>query len=478
MKSLFKNSVYNFIYKFVSMVFPLISAAYVSRVIFADGVGRVSIAINFISYFTIIAALGLNNYGTREIGKNQNDPKEYSKTFFELITISLISTSICLVIYYIIIGSFTYFRGDIKIYLIVSIQLIFTAFNVDWFYQGLEEYKYITLRSLLVKLICLILLFTLVRDKNDYYMYALVTSLGLVINNVLNLINIRKYIKFNKIKYKKINIFKHLRPVIILLSTNIAITLYTKIDVSMLGAMTSEKKVGYYTFATQITSALITAIASISVILLPRLSFYIKNKMIDEFSKVVNRVLKVLLLLTIPCSIGIIMIADLIVMFMFGKDFMPATQTVRILSILIIIKSIGNLYGTQVLLSFNEEKKLCYTTILGAVVNISLNMILIPKFEYNGAAIASAISEMIVMIAQINYAKKHIRLCIERKFINSILISSLIMILVVIGVRNLFLNKFIEFILAIIVGVAIYLICGVLLKNETLCNIKNIIKFN
>lgn len=471
MKSLLKNSIYNIIYRLVSLLFPLISSAYVSRILLADGVGKVALAQNFVSYFIVIAGLGLANYGVREIGISQKKKLKYSKIFIELLIISFISTLVCSLIYYYIVFSNKIFYESRLLYFAVGIQLILNSINIDWFFQGMEEYGYITARSLIVKFIVMIAMFFLVKNRGDVVSYALLTGLAIAGNNILNVIHARKYIVINKDVIRSLNIFRHIKPLIILLSTSITVELYTKLDITMLGFMGSEEHVGYYAYAVKIISIAVNIAATASVILLPRLSYYYYNNNISQFNKTVNNAYRVLFVLTLPMVVGLIFVASPIVNILFGKSFHYASITVKILSVLVFIKAIGNLFGTQVLITIGQEKKLFITTLIGAVTNIILNLLLIPILWENGAALASVISEFLVLLVQMYYAKGYVNYKIDKGICISTIISIICMMIIIIASKKIINNELIGFLLSVILGGITYIVSNILLKNKVVIDI-------
>ena len=211
--SLVKNSLYNVAYKLLNVIFPLVSATYIARVIFAKGVGEVSYAQNIVSYFTTIAALGIPNYGIREIAKARKDKGQTDEIFFELFTINAVSTTVCIVAYLVLIHLVSALNSNIRMYYAAGLLLIFNYINIDWFYQGNEEYAYIAKRSFVIKLISLVAMFTLVRYESDAIAYALISSLAIGGNHIFNIINLKKYkLKSN---FKKLNVKRHLKPILI-----------------------------------------------------------------------------------------------------------------------------------------------------------------------------------------------------------------------------------------------------------------------
>ncbi len=475
MKSIFKNTIYNLLYKFLMLVFPLISSIYVSRVLLPIGVGEVAYAQNVVSYFIAISGLGMSNYGVREIAKVQNDKKLRSKLYYELLLILLCSTFVASILYFGLVLHTPTFYYRFDLYFVAGLQLVFSAFNVDWFYQGMEEYRYITLRSFIIKILSLVCIFLSVKTKEDTVCYALISSIALAGNNIINLLHARKYVC--RVKFQNMKFIKHIKPLMILLSTGLAIELYTKLDTTTLGIICGNIAVGYYSYATKISSIVIGIVVSLSVVLLPRLSYLVENNDIVKMQEIMDKATRAILTISIPACIGVFFLAREIIVLLFGIEFLPAVFTLRILSLLIVIKSIGNLFGTQLLLAFGREKLLLYSTILGAITNIVLNILFIPKYQENGAAFASVISEVLVCAFQILMCKKIIMIKFNMRDFMTTVFASIGMICGIFFVRNFIITGWIYILLVCLVGVLIYFFLCVILKNEIVFMIFDKIKF-
>lgn len=468
-KSLAKNSFYNVIYKALNVLFPLVTATYVSRVLMARGVGEVSYAQNIVTYFTILAALGLPNYGTREIAKVQTDTCARNQVFTELFIINAVSTTVCAVVYFVMIAVVASFRDNLNLYIVVGMTIVFNYINFDWFYQGIEEYGYIAKRSFVVKLLMLVLLFVFIRSSNDTIKYAVIYCIGIGGNNLFNLFNLRRYdVAFAA---NSLAVRRHLRPVLILLASSIAIELYTLVDTTMIGYMCPTENVGYYTNAMKLIKLLISMITAIGGVLLPRLSYYRSHNEIQECSRIVTKVFEILVYLFVPCEIGILLIADLIMPVLFGESFIPGIITLRIASLLICTLGFSNLFGTQVLLTFGAEKKLLLATICGAIVNICLNSCLIPLYAQNGAAVASVISETVVTVMTFFYSNKFIQIHLDKRFITSTIVSTMAMAVAVLVVRRIVTQQYAALLCSMLLGGLIYLLMSILSKNKILSDL-------
>lgn len=459
--SLTHNAIFNVAYKVLNVIFPLLSATYVARVLLPSGVGRISYAQNIVSYFTLIAALGIPTYGVREISQCRDDQDKMNRTFSELLIVNAISTILCTVFY--IVWIFNYFNADIKLYLVCGLLLLFNFINIDWFYQGMEEYAYIAIRSSIIKIISLGMLFIFVHKETDYIKYSLITCLAIGGNYFFNIFHSRKFVKFT---LKKLEFKSHLKPILYLLVCAIAGQLYSQVDITMLGSSCEDQIVGFYSNGQKLVNLVLSLTTAISAIFLPRISYYYKNDR-AKYNDYVSLGTKIVSFFAIPGYIGIVLASNNFTYVMFGKAFMPAAFTIQILAALILIKSFGDILCYQVIISSGNEKKLIKSYILSAIVNIILNLLLIPVLQQNGAAIASVISEFIVNITLfITVSLKVVKVNISKRYWLSIIFSSFCMGIVVFTLGTLIQKKLIALILQVGLGVIIY--CGVnmILKNE------------
>lgn len=465
-KSLAKNAAFNIAYKLLNVLFPLTTIAYVSRILMPEGVGKVSYAQTIASIFVIIASLGVPAYGVKKIAalKNNEDPNEIHRTYSEILVILILSTIVTCCVYSVIIFSLQFTRREINLYLAAGLQILLVSCNVDWLYQGKEDYKYIALRSFALKILSLVLILFLVRTQDDYIIYALITSLAVAGNNIINVIHSRKYVYFT---VKGLNLKRHLVPVFVLLLSTLAIELYSKVDTTMLGIMCNESTVGYYTNSVKVINALLVAMTAVTAVFLPRLSlFYKENK--KEYNKLVNEGVKILLFLSLPLCIGLIIVSDDFVNVIFGSAFSAASMALRILSPLIIIKGIGDLLNYQVIISAGKEKFFLITNSSAAVLNIILNYLLIPVYQQDGAAIASVISELVVNVGMFIVSSRIVKIRIEKRFVITETISVLLMGIIVLAVNNILINSTIRLLLSVVCGAVVYLAVNLIMKNEML----------
>lgn len=466
MKSLAKNSIYNIIYQLLSLIFPLLSSMYVARVILEDGVGKVAYAQNIASYFTAIALLGFPAYGIREIAKVKESKMDCNQTFFELFFINAISTTSASVLYIVLLICIDEFRNELPLYLCAGAAVWLNYANIDWLYQGKEEYGYITARSLTIKMISLIALVVLVKRKDDYVMYALISSCGTACNYILNLFHARKYISLD-FDLKAINLKRHIRPLLVLAVAAFLGNVYNKVDITMLGMMSSDAVVGYYSNAHKIILIVVSCCIAVTSVFMPRLSYYYENDR-QALSKLVNFGTKLLIAIVIPATVGVALLASDAIVLLYGQAFAPAGKTLAVFAPMLLVRPIGDLLCYQLLISAGKEQKRIYTSLAATVVNVILNYLLIPKWQQNGAAVASIASEIIVNGFLLTEVLKITEIKVEKIFVLKTMISVCVMAVSIIFIKKVFCGELMILLGSLLVGSGLYFFTSLVLKNEVM----------
>lgn len=472
-KTIAKNAIFNMAYKALSVIFPLIIVSYASRKLGADGIGEVSSAQNLVTYFTMFAALGIPSYGVRAIAQTKKNKDKCYKTFTELFVINLCSTIICTLLYFILLKNI-----DLKIRelnYIFSILIILNVFNVEWVYEGFEKYKYIAIRSFVVKALSLIALFVFVKDETDLLAYALIVCFGTAGNYILNLFTLQRYVRF---KLVSLELTKHLKAIVTFLGAVIAIELYSLLDITMLTYASTAENVGYYSNAAKIVKMLANTITAIGAVMLPRLSLCFLEKKYSDIQQIIRNFLNATLTLAIPAMLGTCMVSREIVFLLFGAEFAPSIATISILSPLIVLMPLsGGIFG-QLLLTSENEKKYLICVGGGAIINYILNIVFIPCWAQNGAALASVITECIVNVMMITFSARTVRINVDISEIVKIVGSAVIMMLALGEIKIICASVPILLSLGIqvIIAIAIYILCLLIFKqkfiSEIIVNIK------
>ena len=455
-QSLARGAVYNVICSAGNVLFPLISAAYLSRVLTPEGIGQVAYGQNIVSYFVMFANLGIPQYGTREIAGREGN---VDRLFSELVTIQLLATAVSAAAY----GTFLALAvpGESLLYRVLGLELLSQLFNIDWLYQGKEEYGYIAARSLTVKLFSLAALLLFVRRREDTVVYGLILCLGTGCNHVVNLLHGGNYAKLT---FQGLRLRQHLKPVMALMLSAVTASLYCKVDVTMLGAMAGQEQVGFYTSAHKVVNLVLTLAAAVTGVFLPRLSqMYGGDR--ESYEACLAMGLKAVLLLALPGCVGLMLTAEDLTAVLFGRAFAPAAPVIRILAVLIVIKGAGDLLCYQALISAGEERKLILARVAAGLANIGLNALLIPRWGCLGAAAASVASELVVNGILLAVFLKIARPRVGGRFLAGAVLCTLVMALTVVFLQKLAENEIVSLVLSVISGVPVYF-CGMLLMKR------------
>lgn len=399
---------YNFIMNFIltasSFIFPLITFPYVSRVLMAEGNGKIAFVSSIANYFLMIASLGIPTYGIRACSQVRNNKKELSKTAQEILLINMIMTVFVMITYIILILTIPKFSEDKALFYINGINIVLNVFGVNWLYQALEQYSYITIRSLIFKIISVILMFIFVRKTSDYILYGAIIVFASVGSNILNFINLRKYIILSPME--SYNLKRHMKPILILFAQSLAVSIYTNLDTVMIGFIRDSHEVGLYNAAVKIKSILLGIVTSLGNVLLPRMSYYAKNKMENDFKEMMIKSINFTLMISLPLCVYFILYSYETILFLAGSDYIESILAMKIIVFAVIPNGLSGLLGIQILTPLGKEKYVLYSVILGAITDFVLNCLFIHEYGASGAAFATLIAEIIVLIVQIIFSKK------------------------------------------------------------------------
>lgn len=393
-KSIKRNFLYNIFLNVSSVIFPLVTAPYVARVLEPDGVGLFNFSQTYAGYFTLFALIGIPTYGVREVSKLRGDKVALSRLISELMSIAALTTVVVSLIYIATIGMVCQLSENYLIFLLAGFGIYLAPFKVNWYYQGIEEFGYITFRTLVIRVISLICLFIFVHNKNDLVIYVILNVLGNIVADIWNFIKMRE--SGIRPRFTTKGLKKHLHPLFLLFASSIAISIYAVLDTLMLGFMKSYVEVGYYTNAAHIAKLFLSIVTSLSVVSVPRFSYYFESKQLSEANDLMNKSFSFVAFLAFPLSFGIMCLSPVFVPWFFGQQFEAARFPLMILSLLPIAIGFSNIAGIQVLVGMGRDKIFLICIIIGAITNFSLNCFLIPLAGAIGASIASVIAEFVI----------------------------------------------------------------------------------
>ena len=444
-----------------SLVFPLIIFSYVSRTISVAGVGRVDFARSIVAYFTMIASLGIQAYGVREGAKIRDNKEAFSDLIKELFLINIITTIIAYIVFFVVLNSVDKFHEDKILFFICSISIGFTALGLEWVYGALEEYKYIAVRSLIFQAISVVLVFIFVRTEADYSKYAWIIVFSTVGSNLFNFIHARQF--FVKTK-TVLNLKRHVKPIVIFFSNTLAGNVYLTLDTSMIGLLSTEYAVGLYSASIKLNRICVALLSALSAILLPRFSYFIANGEMERYKAILKKSVDISLMFSIPSAVGLFILAKEILLIFSGADFLDAIECSRILTLIVVIIPMSTIVASEILIPFHRENYQLYATVVGAMSNITVNGLLIPKYHEIGAAVSTVISECIVLIILLYGAKKYAN--IRKLFENTFhYIVATVPMAIIIMILNNIADGVLKLFLLVPIGVIVYFVTLIILKD-------------
>ncbi len=446
-----RNFMYNIFYQLLTIITPLVVTPYVSRVLQPEGVGIYAYTYATANYFVIFTMMGLNNYGNRIIAKVRDNKTELSQTFWH-IYIMQVMTALISIIAYIFAGIIL--KENRSVYWIMILYVISAGIDITWFFQGLEQFKLIVLRNAIVKIISIISIFIFVKSEVDIIAYTIIMASSILVNQVLLWTFIFRFVDYSKVKFSNITI--HIKPNMILFIPTIAISFYRIMDKIMLGIMSGTVEVGFYESTDKLISLPLCIITAFGTVMLPRMANLTGKVNKEELRKIIQMSLALAVLISVPIMIGMMAIMDEFVPFYYGPRYDKCIFLFYILLPSTLFIAMANVIRTQVLLPNELDKVFVLSCVLGAVINIIINIVLIPKLGSIGAAIGTLITEITVFTVQALYTYQYF-VCLDLiKFIAVAVLSSILMGILVYVIYIPIGNVLYRLIIKGIIGIIIY----------------------
>ena len=401
-KRIAKNYFYNTAYQVLQVIAPLITAPYITRVLTVGPVSTVNYVYSIVTYFVLFGTLGSSLFGQREIAYYQNDPIKRSSVFKEIFAIRFVTMAVSILIYLFSFASFSRYK---VIYLYMLFELFATMFDISWFFQGLEDFKKTVIRNFLVKLLSIVLIFLIIKSPNDVNKYAICFTLPTLIGNLSLWVYLPKYLK--KSPFSVSSALKYIKPMLLLFLPQVAVDIYTVLDKTMIGALSSNfNDVGYYTYAQHIVKIMLQIITSLGIVVLPAMANAFAENRKDDIDKMMKNSFKFVFALGAPIMFGIAAIANTFVVWFYGKSYGKTGNLICIIAPIIMLIGISTVIGRQYLLPAKMQKAFTLSVVMGAVINALFNVILIIPFGAMGASVATVIAEFAVVLVQIICIRK------------------------------------------------------------------------
>lgn len=463
-----KNFIYSTLYQALLMITPLLTAPYISRVLDARTIGIYSYTNSLATYFTMVAALGVLSYGNREISRYRDNKETISRLFWEIEALVIITTTATLFLWFIII----IFYQQYRIYLLLlSMQIVGVIFDISWFFGGLELYGYIVKKNAVCKIAGIILLFVLVKDADDLWLYILITVSSAVIGNISMWLYLPKLI--DKIGYKSLKIKRHFKQTIIYFIPTIATSIYTVLDKTLIGIITqNEYENGYYEQATKIINmAKMLTFTALNTVMGSRISYLFAQNKFEQIHSKIEKSLDYILLVGLGISFGIIGITNRFVPWFFGDGYDNVIYLLYLLSPIIVIIGISNCAGSLYYTPAGLRAKSTIFIIIGSCSNLLLNILLIPKYGSYGAVISSLFAETIITVLYVHFSKGYFSFFMIIKMSWKRLISGMTMLMVILQIGSKINSSIILTGFQVVTGSVVYLFFLIVLKDKFMVTI-------
>ena len=397
-ESVDKNALYNATVTTVNVLFPIVTYPYIARVLEVELIGKINFANSFVSYFILFSSLGIPIYGLREVAKLRHDRIGLSKLFSELLFIAGMATILSVIVFCLAVFSINKLYIDIRLYFILLMSILINVFSLDWFYGGLEEFRYLAIRNMIVKVISCFIIFFFVRKRSDYLIFVGISVLAVGGGNLWNLLNVFKRIG---IVFNDLNFKKHIRPIFMLFGLTLTICLYLNFNITILGFMAGDRAVGYFVTAFRIITIIIAVGTSVSTVLIPRVSFYLEMHMFKEYFDSLKILFHAVIIFALPASIGVFLLAPKIIFLFVGPGFEPSILNLMIICPVILISCISTAISNNIILPNHRENFILFIVLGGAIVSLVSNYMLIPGYGPNGASISFLMAESTILILQV-----------------------------------------------------------------------------
>lgn len=454
--SIKQNYLFNLFNTIAGMAFPMLTFPYASRILHADGIGLVNFYQSIITYITLFACLGIPLYGTREVAKIKADGYNTARMSLEILLLNLALIVLGYIAVAVICFTVPQVQANSTLFLILSASIFFTAIGCEWFYRGTEDFKYITIRGLIVRCIYVILLFALVHDEQDLLIYGGLTVLGTVGNNVFNFIRLRRKIKAYSIEWRTLKPFRHLNGALRIFLLTVSISIYTNLNIVLLGFLTDATAVGYFVGASKIMLMLLGIVTALQTTMLPRVSQLLANDQTEQFQQILQKSIDFILCLSIPLVMGLIVMSPILIPLFCGETYQPAIPTLMIIAPTLLLTAMSGVISGGALLPQGKENISTVSCLLAAAVNIISNIILVPKYEQNGTAIAAILTEATVVGCMFVLGRKYIPMKRWDRHYTNCCIGAVIMFIVCFAIQTYCSHTILKLFVIPIVGAFVY----------------------
>lgn len=468
-RSLKSNIFYNVINAAVSFLFPIVTLPYASRVLQADGLGQIDFYTSIISYIVLVTSLGIPLYGVREVARCRDDKEAFNKTTSEI----YILQNILSIIGYVIVAVLCLFYAKVQdnrlLFCVLSLTIGFNAIGAQWFFQAVEDFKYIAIRALVIKILCVISIFLFVKNHDDLLVYAIISVSVNLGNAIFNVSKLLSYLDFSLIRKCKLNIKRHIRPALKIFSLNLTTSLYNYLNVFLLGVLACSEVVGFFSTPMKFVMLFLGVTSIISTVLIPRFSNIISRNDSKQFKELGSKIFYSINMIVCPLAVGVMIMAKPLILVLCGEGFVRSINVIRIVAPIILFIGNSGMFGLQFLYPQGKENIVIKSTIVGALTSIVLNVLLIPYFQEVGAAIATVLAEFAVVLMMLFVGRNYLPIKVFSKNSLQILVATLIMALFLGCLLRVACSPTVLLMVGGVLGILIYVFTLIIMKNEMMC---------
>ena len=441
-KSIKVNFFMNALLTMSSVVFPLITSSHVARVLGPNGTGIVDFVYPMVMYFSMIAQLGIPTYGIRVCAKVRDDKVELSRVVQELLIINMITCALAYICFFAAIALVPQMQEQKTLFYILGSLILLNTIGVEWLYKGLEEYSYITIRSLIFKVIVLICIVTMIQKESDYVLYGALFIMAQVGSNIVNFLHLHKIIIIKPVGGYHFK--RHLKPIMSFFAMSIATTIYTSVDTTMIRFMKGYAENSFYSQSVKIKTALVNVVTALGAVLLPRASYYLEKGLEDEFLRISRKAS---------------------ILFLFGDQYTRSITAMQLIMPTVFAIGLSNILGIQMLIPMGRENVVVVSEIVGAVVDVIINALLIPKYGASGAAIGTVTAEFAVLAVQAIALKTTVLPLVRQIPVWKHVLAAVVSSIPCIAIVGIGLGNFVTLMVSAVLFFGIYLIVLILLKE-------------
>ena len=477
--SIKKNTVLNVIKTVSSIAFPLITFPYVSRVLGSESIGKVNFGLSILSYFTLLASLGIWGYATRECAAKRDNREELGKVASEIFSINICTTIFSYLLLAITLMIFKDLEEYRTLIIIQSTGILFATLGADWLNSAMEDFKFITIRTIAFQFISLILMFVFIKSQDDYLKYAMISIVSSSGSSITNILYRRRFCKV--VFTFKMQVGEHIKPIMMMFAMLLAQTIFFSCDVTMLGLMKGDFEVGIYSTAFKIKWIIVQLVASICWVLMPRMSYYFEKNDWQNINVMLKKSLSVMVIIGFPCVVGVSVLSKEIILLVGGEEYLQSAIPLIILMISFLFDIFGGAFlGNVVCLSSKKEKDFMIACCIAAVINVILNYIFIPIGSYVAAAFTSGLSAIVICFWLM--VKKDPRIVLNYCFsvTFSPIMGCIAILILCVWIQRTIDTFYLKVAISVLGSAFLYTLLLIVLKNEFVLDIirKLYVKFN